>query len=131
MVLLRQTLAQHLQRAQVHGAGCHQRVDGRKLSRQACREEPTIGVTLAHLAAAHTEVEHRRVAELEMEAPLFDLRQVLQELRREIALRAQERADIVEQRFTLNVREVHAAYITCGLGALQDARRAPIAQLIA
>jgi hypothetical protein len=96
VILVGQVFAKKLERRQMDGAGSEQRMDDRKTSPETRGQNTTKCFAFAEAEAFDAELEHRRVASDEVKAPFFDFREVCDELRGDLAMRAYEARDIGE-----------------------------------
>jgi hypothetical protein len=108
VVFLGQPLPQELQRRQVHRPRREQRVDDRKPPPEPRREDAAKRFALAEPELPNAKVEHRRKARPKVQAAFFDFGKAFDELRRKLAMRADELRDVREQFVIGALREVHA-----------------------
>ena len=97
----------------------------RESDRKARRDEPAIGLALAHPETRRAEDEHRAARGLREEPAPLDLDEVPQDTDEHLAALHAERPETLEERVVREVRELHERFIHPGFAAPDDAPSGP------
>ena len=109
MIFVRQSLAQELERRQVHCARSNEPQYQRKTVAQPRSRDSSEGLTFAEAQSLHAEVEHGREAGFEVQPALLDLSQIRHDFGHRLTLVADELDNMAEQITVRNIGEQHTS----------------------